>query len=106
MKIAVFWPNWVGDAVMATPAVRALRAHFRDAHFIATSSGLVAMQNHSIGGPSQSAAFSGPASVRFFGTISPMTVWKKTTMPRPITMATGCTAPSGRPSAWIGAWSQ
>jgi heptosyltransferase-2 len=34
MKIAVFWPNWVGDAVMATPAVRALRARFPAAHFI------------------------------------------------------------------------
>jgi heptosyltransferase-2 len=28
MNIAVFWPNWIGDAVMATPAVRALRAAF------------------------------------------------------------------------------
>jgi len=25
-------PNWVGDVVMATPALRALRAHFADAH--------------------------------------------------------------------------
>ncbi len=46
----------------------------RAAHFIATSSGLVAMQNASIGGPSHRTAFSGPASVRFFGTISPTTV--------------------------------
>lgn len=28
MKLAVFLPNWVGDAVMATPALRALRNHF------------------------------------------------------------------------------
>jgi heptosyltransferase-2 len=28
MTIAVFVPNWVGDAVMATPALRALRARF------------------------------------------------------------------------------
>lgn len=28
MKIAVFCPNWVGDLVMATPALRAIRAHF------------------------------------------------------------------------------
>src|SRR2546421_61667 len=28
MNIAVFLPNWIGDAVMATPALRALRAHF------------------------------------------------------------------------------
>ena len=30
MTIAVFLPNWIGDAVMATPALRALREHFRD----------------------------------------------------------------------------
>jgi heptosyltransferase-2 len=34
MKIAVFLPNWVGDAVMATPAVRALRAHFASARLV------------------------------------------------------------------------
>jgi heptosyltransferase-2 len=34
MKIVVFLPGWVGDAVMATPAVRALREHFRDAEMI------------------------------------------------------------------------
>jgi heptosyltransferase-2 len=34
LKIAVFLPNWIGDAVMATPAVRALRGHFRDAHLM------------------------------------------------------------------------
>jgi heptosyltransferase-2 len=27
-NIAVFLPSWVGDAVMATPALRAIRAHF------------------------------------------------------------------------------
>lgn len=27
MKVCVFLPNWVGDVVMATPALRALRAH-------------------------------------------------------------------------------
>jgi heptosyltransferase-2 len=31
-RIAVFLPNWVGDVVMATPALRALRAHFGEAH--------------------------------------------------------------------------
>jgi heptosyltransferase II len=31
MKLAVFLPNWVGDVVMSTPALRALRDHFRDA---------------------------------------------------------------------------
>src|SRR4051794_21677474 len=34
MNIAVFLPNWIGDAVMATPALRALRDHFRDAHLV------------------------------------------------------------------------
>jgi heptosyltransferase-2 len=34
MNIAVFWPNWVGDAVMATPAVRALFDHFPAARFV------------------------------------------------------------------------
>jgi len=32
VHIAVFLPNWVGDVVMATPAVRALRHQFPDAH--------------------------------------------------------------------------
>ncbi len=34
MKIAIVLPGWIGDAVMATPALRALRSHYRDAHFI------------------------------------------------------------------------
>ena len=28
MKIAIFLPNWLGDVVMATPALRAMRRHF------------------------------------------------------------------------------
>jgi lipopolysaccharide heptosyltransferase II len=31
-KILVVQPNWVGDAVMATPALRALRQHYPHAH--------------------------------------------------------------------------
>ncbi|HWC89447.1 MAG TPA: glycosyltransferase family 9 protein, partial [Pirellulales bacterium] len=27
-KIGIFLPNWIGDTVMATPALRALRGHF------------------------------------------------------------------------------
>lgn len=34
MNLAVFLPNWIGDAVMATPALRALRSHFRDATLV------------------------------------------------------------------------
>jgi len=35
MTLAVALPNWVGDAVMATPALRALRARFPDARIVA-----------------------------------------------------------------------
>jgi len=35
MNVGVFLPNWIGDAVMATPTLRALRRHFgRDARFV------------------------------------------------------------------------
>lgn len=34
MNIALFCPNWIGDVVMATPALRALRRHFADARLI------------------------------------------------------------------------
>lgn len=34
MNIAVFMPNWIGDAVMATPAVRALRRHFHASRIV------------------------------------------------------------------------
>jgi heptosyltransferase-2 len=34
MNLAVFLPNWIGDAVMATPALRALRRHFAGAHIL------------------------------------------------------------------------
>ena len=48
-------------------------------------------------GPSHSTARSGPARVRFFGTISPTTVCRKTTTPRASMNATGCAAPSRQP---------
>ena len=35
MKIALFLPNWVGDAVMATPAIRAIRDHDAEAELVA-----------------------------------------------------------------------
>ncbi len=34
MNIALFCPNWIGDVVMATPALRALRQHFADAKLV------------------------------------------------------------------------
>ena len=35
MKLALFLPNWLGDLVMATPALRAVRQHFGpDAHIV------------------------------------------------------------------------
>jgi heptosyltransferase-2 len=34
MNIAIFCPNWIGDVVMATPAMTALRRHFAEARFI------------------------------------------------------------------------
>jgi heptosyltransferase-2 len=34
MKIAVFMPNWLGDLVMATPALRAVRKHFSAAWIV------------------------------------------------------------------------
>jgi heptosyltransferase-2 len=34
MKIAIFLPSWIGDAVMATPAMRALRRRYPDAHLL------------------------------------------------------------------------
>jgi len=34
-RLAVFLPNWIGDVVMATPAIRALRGHFAGASFVA-----------------------------------------------------------------------
>lgn len=34
MKLAVFLPNWVGDAVMATPALRMLRNQFADTEIL------------------------------------------------------------------------
>lgn len=35
MKLAVFLPNWVGDAVMATPALRAIRLRFPNDEIVA-----------------------------------------------------------------------
>jgi heptosyltransferase-2 len=34
MNLAVVMPGWIGDAVMATPALRALRNHFRGARLV------------------------------------------------------------------------
>jgi heptosyltransferase-2 len=42
MKIALFLPNWIGDAVMATPAVRAVRQCLPTAHLVAVARPYVA----------------------------------------------------------------
>ena len=34
MKLSVFLPSWIGDVVMATPALQALRRHFREAYLL------------------------------------------------------------------------
>ncbi|HYH66783.1 MAG TPA: glycosyltransferase family 9 protein, partial [Urbifossiella sp.] len=41
-RIALFLPNWVGDVVMATPAVRAVREHFPSAELVAVCKPYVA----------------------------------------------------------------
>jgi heptosyltransferase-2 len=42
MNLAVFLPNWVGDVVMATPALRALRRHFKGARIVGVGKPYVA----------------------------------------------------------------
>jgi heptosyltransferase-2 len=42
MNLAVFLPNWIGDAVMATPALRALRGQFRGARVVGVARPYVA----------------------------------------------------------------
>ena len=34
MKLAIFLPNWIGDLVMATPALRALRRRYPSAQLV------------------------------------------------------------------------
>jgi heptosyltransferase-2 len=34
MRVALFLPNWIGDVVMATPAMHALRQKYPGAHFV------------------------------------------------------------------------
>jgi heptosyltransferase-2 len=41
-RIALFLPNWIGDVVMATPAVRAVRDHFPQAELLAVCKPYVA----------------------------------------------------------------
>lgn len=41
MRIVVFGPNWIGDAVMATPALRALRSRFPEARIVGVLKPLV-----------------------------------------------------------------
>jgi heptosyltransferase II len=41
-RIALFLPNWIGDVVMATPAIRAIREHFPTAELVAVCKPYVA----------------------------------------------------------------
>ena len=41
-RIAIFLPNWIGDVVMATPAVRAVREAFPAAELVAVCKPYVA----------------------------------------------------------------
>ena len=34
MKIFINLPTWLGDSVMASAAIYALKEHFKDAHFV------------------------------------------------------------------------
>ena len=40
-RVVVRAPNWLGDAVMALPAIAAVRAHFRDARLVVAAPGSV-----------------------------------------------------------------
>lgn len=42
MRIAVFLPNWIGDVVMATPAIHSLRRAKPEAHFVCVARPYVA----------------------------------------------------------------
>ena len=42
MNVAVFLPGWIGDAVMATPALRALRNQFRAARIVGVAKSYIA----------------------------------------------------------------
>jgi heptosyltransferase-2 len=42
MRVAVFVPNWIGDAVMATPAIAALRDRFPEARLVGVAKPYVA----------------------------------------------------------------
>ncbi|HEY1188051.1 MAG TPA: ADP-heptose--LPS heptosyltransferase, partial [Gemmata sp.] len=41
-RIALFLPNWIGDVVMATPAIRAVRAQFPATELVAVCKPYVA----------------------------------------------------------------
>lgn len=47
-KILVLLPNWIGDAVMATPALSALRKHFGDARIVTVSRSYVSEVMHGL----------------------------------------------------------
>ena len=42
MNVAIFLPGWIGDAVMATPAIRALKLRYPSGKFVGVSKAYVA----------------------------------------------------------------
>ena len=70
-RIAVFLPNWIGDVVMATPAVRTLREHFPTARLTAVCKGYVADTLAAAPWFDDTVLFdkSGPKERRFWGVV-------------------------------------
>jgi heptosyltransferase-2 len=61
-RIVIFLPNWIGDVVMATPALRALRGHFASSHLCHLGRG-VALETLDGLGLSDSTIMDGSAKV-------------------------------------------
>lgn len=73
MRMVVFCPNLIGDAVMATPALRALREHFREARIVGVMK--PAIERTLAGGPWFDGVIltdprSGDSRKRFWGVVS------------------------------------
>jgi len=82
-----------------TPTARSTRFATQ---FSTRISGEMTREINTSGGPNQRAARSGLVTARFFGTISPITTWRYTTIPSAIVKPTTWEAPAGRPIAISG----